>query len=330
MGFSVLYQLHLWFFHLRVPMVFPCWFGHSFQLPLLQFWVFSFHFFYRFQRSFPLFRLLCCSSYFPRFICCLLRFLFLGYALSFLILFPSVRHLCLSSILVAWCVFRPLIPNFLYGLFVLVSSVSLVLFFFSVLSRFYFWGLVSVRWLTAAPTVSIVTPPLFRPLRLLCLLLCSSVRLLRLLLSSLLFRIPHSWLLLLVFLYVFFHELVLRLLLPAFFLVFPHAMAQADPPVLPLRFPWVQLRLLLALCGAYRVALLVVDFRVWFLTVPVLRFPAVLLFLRVRTFTGFFPFSSLCFLGLWVLPLCPLYRILCWRFSSLRLWCLLSRCTVPL
>ena len=36
-GFSVLYRLPLRFFHLRVPMVFPCWYVHSFQLPLLRF-----------------------------------------------------------------------------------------------------------------------------------------------------------------------------------------------------------------------------------------------------------------------------------------------------
>ena len=123
----------------------------------------------------------------------------------------------------SWWVFWTLIPIFLYGLFVLVSSVSSVLFFFSVLSGLYssfvlclssllcspfqsssstpllrpplgfivlslllyspehlyssswfflwlLWGLVSVRWLTAAPTA----PPLFRPLRLLCPLLLRS------------------------------------------------------------------------------------------------------------------------------------------------------------
>ena len=67
---------------------------------------------------------------------------------------------------------------------------------------------------------------------------------------------------------------MLRLLLPVFLLVFSHAMAPADPPVLPLRFPGLRLRLLLALCGTDPVVLLVVDFRVWFLTIPVLRFPA--------------------------------------------------------
>ena len=36
-GFFVLYRLPLRFFHLRVPMVFPYWYGHSFQLPLLRF-----------------------------------------------------------------------------------------------------------------------------------------------------------------------------------------------------------------------------------------------------------------------------------------------------
>ena len=42
-------------------------------------------------------------------------------------------------------------------------------------------------------------------------------------------------------------------------------------------------------------------FRVWFLTVLVLRFPVLLLFLLVRTFTGFFPFSPLCFHSLFLL-----------------------------
>ena len=37
LGFSVLYRLPLRFFHLRVPVVFPCWYVHSFQLPLLLF-----------------------------------------------------------------------------------------------------------------------------------------------------------------------------------------------------------------------------------------------------------------------------------------------------
>ena len=42
------------------------------------------------------------SSYLPRFMYCLLCFLFMGYAPSFLVLFLFVRHLCLSSALVAW------------------------------------------------------------------------------------------------------------------------------------------------------------------------------------------------------------------------------------
>ena len=204
---------------------------------------------------------MCCSSYLPRFICCLLRFLFLGYAPSFLVLFPFVRRLFLSSALIAWCMFWILFPNFLVrslrprllsffdsvflfctleslqflcpvSFFVTVQPFPVLIFHtsssassgFTVLSLLLyspvllssscwviplFWGLVSVRWLAAAPTVSVVTPPLFRPLGLLCPLL-------RLLLSSLLFRIPHSWLLLLVFLFVF---------------------PRADAPVTPSRLP---------------------------------------------------------------------------------------------
>ena len=156
-----------------------------------------------------LFRLLCCSSYLPRFLCCLLRFIFLSFAPSFLVLFPFVRRLCLSSALVAWCVFRLLFPYFLvrslcpqffqfclssrYSSFVLclssllyspfrsLSSTPLLrpplgllccLCFSTVLCISHpppgffplFWGLVSVRLLAAAPTVSVITPLLFRPL----------------------------------------------------------------------------------------------------------------------------------------------------------------------
>ena len=241
--------------------------------------------------------------------------------------------------------FRTLIPIFLYGLFVLVSSVSSVLFFFSILSRlscsfvlrlssllcsplqsstsapllrpplgytvlslllssperlyssswFFLWllrGLVSVRGLAAAPTVPVVTPPLFRPLRLLCPLL------LRFVCASSyyplhFFCIPHSRLLLPVFLYVFpcaDAPAAPSRLPPCFFKL---ATAPAAPSNFPLHFHW--LRLLLALCGASPVALHVTDFPG---VVPHRScFCAFRLFYSlflVWSFTGFFPFSSPC------------------------------------
>ena len=66
-----------------------------------------------------------------------------------------------------------------------------------------FWSLDSVCWLAAAPTVSVVTPPLFRPLGHLCpLLLCSSAP------------------------------------APIFLSTFPHTTFLVAPSSLPLRFPW--------------------------------------------------------------------------------------------
>ena len=207
-------------------------------------------------------------SYLHLLICCLLRFLFLGYTLYFLILFLFVRRLGLSSTVVSWSVFRTLIPIFLYGLFVFVSSVSSVLFFFSVLLRlsssfvlrlssllcnpfqsttsapllrpplgftvlslqlssperlyssswfflWLLWGLVSVCGLAAAPTVPVVTLPLFCPLRLLCPLLLHFVC------SVSSYSLP------------FLRLLHSRLLLPVFLYFFPRADAPAAPSRLP-------------------------------------------------------------------------------------------------
>ena len=167
--------------------------------------------------------------------------------------------------------FRTLILKFLCGLFVLVSSVSLVLFFFSVLepSQFFchvsffatvqpnlviafltsssasswfsvlslllsnpgslysssswfflwsLWGLFSVNGRASAPAVLVVTPPLFHLLRLLCpLLLCVVCSVSSYPLHFSASRIPscsfQSF-------SVFFHGLILRLLLHVFLLVF--------------------------------------------------------------------------------------------------------------
>ena len=109
----------------------------------------------------------------------------------------------------------------------------------------------------------------------------------------------------------FFRWLILRLLLPVFLLVF-----------FGLLWLWLLLPFFLGVSAGYgcgcslrfvvRLLLpcLLRVFRVSFLSIPVLRFPALLLCLRVWTFTGFFPFSSLWFLGLRVLPLCPLFLVL--------------------
>ena len=105
---------------------------------------------------------------------------------------------------------------------------------------------------------------------------------------------------------------MLRLLLPVFLLVFTHATAPAAPPVLPLRFHGLRLWLLLALCGAAPVALLVADFpgvvphRACF-ALPGASLSSCLDFYRF--FPIFFP-PSLWFLGLRVLPLCPLFLVL--------------------
>ena len=60
-GFSVLYRLSLRFFHPRVPMAFPCWYGHSFQLPLLCFWVSFFLLSFICFSLASAFCILCCS-----------------------------------------------------------------------------------------------------------------------------------------------------------------------------------------------------------------------------------------------------------------------------
>ena len=74
------------------------------------------------------------------------------------------------------CVFQPLIPNFLYGLFVLVSSVSSVLFFVSVLSRLYSSFVLRLSSLLYSPFQSSSSTTLLRPpLGLLCCLCSSTV-----------------------------------------------------------------------------------------------------------------------------------------------------------
>ena len=127
----------------------------------------------------------------------------------------------------------------------------------------------------------------------------------------------------------FFRGLRLRLLLPVFLFVFTHATAPVAPPSLPLRFPLAAAAPCALWCGSCYLACCGFS-GLWFLSILFLRLPALLLFLLVRTFTGFFPFSSLCFLRLRALPLCLLFLVPCWRFSSLWLLFLLSWCNFPL
>ena len=254
-------------FRLRVLMVFSCWFIHSFQLPLLQFMGLLL------LLSFICFSLASALS-------CLVWFILLSsvHLLSASLPFPGLCAFLSHSLPVCpaslsffhgGCLVHVLAfdPFFLYSLFVLVSSVSSVLFFFSVLSRLYNSFVLCLSSLLCSPFQSSSSTPLLRPplgfpvlSLLLCsperlyssswffplvvmgfgfcslaccgsygsgcystfvlsfaaTLLCSSVRLLRLLLSSLLFRIPHS-----------------RLLLPVFLYVFPWADAPAAPSRLP-------------------------------------------------------------------------------------------------
>ena len=126
------------------------------------------------------------------------------------------------------------------------------------------------------------------------------------------FLIPRSW-----------------LLLPVFLCVFPHAAAPAAPSSLPQCFPLAAAAPCALWCGSCCLACCGLSGcgSSGFLF---LRFPVFLLSLLVRTFTGFFNFSSLCFLRLRALPLCLLFLVLCWRFSLLRLLFLLSRCTFSL
>ena len=175
------------------------------------------------------------------------------------------------------------------------------------------WGLVSVRGLAVAPTVPVVTPPLFRPLRLLCPLLlrfvCSGSYY-----TLHFFRMPHSRLFLPVFLYVFPRAdapAAPSHLPPCFFKL---AMAPAAPPSLPLRFHWLRLWLLLALCGVSPVALLVADFpgvvprRSCFCASRRFSLSSCQDFRRFLPF--FITLSSGC-----MLSLCLLCLVLCWRFS---------------
>ena len=134
MGFSVLYRLPLRFFLLRVPVGFRGWFGRSFKLTLLRCCVSSFPIFRRFQPSFCSFVSFVVPP--PILGSCIACFVSFSWVLRlpFLVLFLFIRRLCLSSALVAWCVFRLLFSYFIVRSLRPSLLSSSVMFFFSVLS----------------------------------------------------------------------------------------------------------------------------------------------------------------------------------------------------
>ena len=115
---------------------------------------------------------------------------------------------------------------------------------------------------------------------------------------------------------------------PSSSLFFPRAAASTAPSSLPPRFPLAATPAASCAFGETPVNLLVEGSPDAVPRGPVLRFPAFMLFPIVRTFIGFFRFSSVCFLGRRALPLCLLLLVLCLRFSSLQLWFILSRYTL--
>ena len=125
LGFSVHYRLPLRCFLLRVPVVFPGWFWCSFQLTLLCCCLSFFLSFIGFSLVYSF--VLCCSSYLPRFLYRLLRFLCMGSATYFLVLFQFVRRLSFGrlSCLVS-------VPAFVLFFSCTVSSSSSPQFFGSV------------------------------------------------------------------------------------------------------------------------------------------------------------------------------------------------------
>ena len=146
-------------------MVFPCWYVHSFQLPLL-----------RFMGLFLLFSFVCFSlaSAISSLVLSILPSSVNLLSASFPFPFPRLytvlsRSLpvCLASLsffmVVSWYVFQTLIPIFLYGLFVLVFSVSSVLCFFSVLLGLYSSFVLRLSSLLCSPFQSSTSTPLPRP-----------------------------------------------------------------------------------------------------------------------------------------------------------------------
>ena len=128
----------------------------------------------------------------------------------------------------------------------------------------------------------------------------------------------------------FFRGLMLRLLLPVLLLVFTHATAPAAPPVLPLHFHGLRLWLLLALCGAAPVALLVADFPGVVPHHSCFELPGASPLSLCLDFPRFLPFFITLVSRAACSPSMSLPPRPCWRFSSLRLRCLLSRCNFPL
>ena len=168
----------------------------------------------------------------------------------------------------------------------------------------------------------VVAPPLFCTLRLLYPLILCFV-------CSNSFCIRSS----------FFLMLWFPVLLPAFLCVFPHAAAAASLTCLPPCFSTccgfvcslqsfstfstcsVSGCFLDFCCGSCSSLLRVL----WGRFLRVLSCTSLLSALSyVRTFTGFFHFSSVCFLRQLALHLCLLLLVLCLRFSSLRLRFILS------
>ena len=116
---------------------------------------------------------------------------------------------------------------------------------------------------------------------------------------------------------------MLRLLLPIFLLVASTAHSSLSP-----RYPLAASPVASWTFAVTPVILLVEGSPDAVPLGSVLHFPAFLLFPIVRTFAGFFRFSSVCFLGQLALPLCLLLLVLCLRFSSLQLRFILSRYTL--
>ena len=126
----------------------------------------------------------------------------------------------------------------------------------------------------------------------------------------------------------FFRMLRLRLLLPVFLLVFPHAAASTAPSSLSQRFPLAASPAAFLAFAVPPVVLLVEGSPNAAPQGSVCTSLHFLLFLIVRTFAAFFRFSSVCFLGQLALPLCLLLLMLCLRFSSLQLRFVLSQYTL--